>query len=209
MDLNSSTNPSPVRCLRADARLEEIFDQVRPDVIVEDNVLAFPAILTSHIPWVRIVSCNQLELKDPNLPPTFSGYPTTNRSGWDDFRHRYRELHKDLHADFSNFCMEVGAPPLPSGEFIWESPYLNFYLYPSMADYPRSRTLASTWQRLDSYVRDTDESFEIPPELGGRRETDLLESREPGIGGCRADESPRRGAGQEPASSDYQQRATA
>ena len=149
------------------ARLEEIFDEVRPNVIVQDNVVAFPAIVASHIPWVRIVSCNPLELKDPNLPPTVSGYPTNDRSGWDDFRHRYRELHADLHADFSNFCTEVGAPSLPSGEFIWESPYLNLYLYPSMADYPRSRTLASTWQRLDSCVRDTDEAFEIPPALQG------------------------------------------
>ena len=26
-------------------------------------------------PWARIVSCNPLELKDPGLPPVFSGYP--------------------------------------------------------------------------------------------------------------------------------------
>lgn len=148
------------------ARLKEIFDEIRPDVIVEDNVVAFPAIVTSKIPWVRIVSCNPLELKDPNLPPNFSGYATNDRSGWKEFRHRYLDLHQDIHENFSSFCMEVGAPSLPSGEFIWESPYLNLYLYPAMADYPRSHRLAASWHRLDSCVRDTDEPFEIPPELG-------------------------------------------
>ena len=49
-------------------------------------VVAFPAVLASGIPWVRIVSCNPLELKDPALPPTFSGLPSADRSGWDHFR---------------------------------------------------------------------------------------------------------------------------
>src|SRR5712692_3213008 len=46
-------------------RLTEIFQEVQPDVIVEDNVVAFPAVLTSGLPWARIVSCNPLEVKDP------------------------------------------------------------------------------------------------------------------------------------------------
>src|SRR5439155_22190440 len=74
-----------------DERLAEIFADVKPDVIVEDNVVGFAAVLASRIPWVRIASCNPLELKDPALPPTFSGYATDDRSGWEDFRTRYRE----------------------------------------------------------------------------------------------------------------------
>jgi len=148
-------------------QLEETFAELRPDVIVEDNVVAFPAISSSRIPWVRIVSCNPLELKDPNLPPAFSGYPTTKPTGWDDFRQRYLDVHEDLQRSFSNFCTEVGAPPLPRGEFIWESPYLNLYLYPSVVDYQRSRALSPRWQRLDSCVRDTDEAFQVPPVLRG------------------------------------------
>src|SRR6266849_971548 len=35
-------------------RLTEIFQEVQPDVIVEDNVVAFPAVLTSGLPWARI-----------------------------------------------------------------------------------------------------------------------------------------------------------
>jgi MGT family glycosyltransferase len=145
-----------------DERLAQIFDEVRPDVIVEDNVVAFPAVPASGVPWVRIVSCNPLELKDPDLPPTFSGYPTDDRSGWEEFRARYRELHEPLQREFSEFCVERGAPPLAEGEFIHESPHLNLYLYPREVEYERSRPLASSWRRLDSCVREPDGSFDWP-----------------------------------------------
>jgi MGT family glycosyltransferase len=146
-----------------DDRLREIFAQLEPDVIVEDNVVSFPAVLASGRPWMRIVSCNPLELKDPALPPTFSGYPTEDIAAWDEFRERYHELHEPLQAEFSAFCEERGAPPLPELEFIHESPFLNLYLYPAEADYGRSRALGERWQRLDSCVREVDESFEPPP----------------------------------------------
>jgi MGT family glycosyltransferase len=145
-----------------DDRLREIFGELEPDVIVEDNVVAFPAVPASGHPWVRIVSCNPLELKDPQLPPPFSGYASGDRASWDEFGRRYHELHEPLGAEFSAFCEERGAPPLPELEFIHESPFLNLYLYPAEADYQRSRPLAETWQRLESCVRDVDEEFRPP-----------------------------------------------
>jgi MGT family glycosyltransferase len=149
-----------------DDRLAEIFAEVRPDVIVQDNVVAFPAVPASGTPWVRIVSCNPLELKDAELPPTFSGYPTHERTGWDAFRTRYRDLHGPLQREFSELCVERGAPPLPAGEFIHESPSLNLYVYPGEADYERSQPVGP-WERLDSCVRETDTEFELPRD--GRR----------------------------------------
>ena len=145
-----------------DERLAEIFGELRPDVIVQDNVVAFPAVPAAGIPWVRIVSCNPLELKDPDLPPTFSGLPIADRSGWEEFRRRYRELHEGLQRDFSAFCVERGAPPLPQLELVHESPYSNLYLYPAEADYPRTRPLGPTWHRLDSCVRGAP-PWEPPP----------------------------------------------
>src|SRR6201999_797007 len=93
-----------------DARLAEIIAEVAPDVIVEDNVLTFPAILASGRPWVRIVSCNPAEVKDPNIAPPFSGYPADERGAWDAYRAEYRAAHADLHASFSAFCVDRGAP---------------------------------------------------------------------------------------------------
>jgi MGT family glycosyltransferase len=145
-----------------DDRLREIFGEIEPDVIVEDNVVAFPAVPASGHPWVRIVSCNPLELKDPQLPPPFSGYASGDRAGWDEFRRRYHELHEPLGAEFSAFCEERGAPPLPELEFMHESRFLNLYLYPAEADYQRSQPLAESWQRLESCVREVDEEFRPP-----------------------------------------------
>jgi UDP:flavonoid glycosyltransferase YjiC (YdhE family) len=145
-----------------DDRLRGIFGELEPDVIVEDNVVAFPAVPASGRSWVRIVSCNPLELKDPELPPPFSGYPTQDRTAWNEFRERYRELHAPLQADFSAFCEERGAPALPELEFIHESPFLNLYLYPAETDYARSRPLSTTWRRLESCVRVVDGELEPP-----------------------------------------------
>jgi MGT family glycosyltransferase len=148
-----------------DDRLVEIIDELAPDAIVEDNVCAFPAIPASGRPWVRIVSCNPLELRDPALPPPYSGLPAGDPSAWDAFRAEYRRVTADLHRDFSAFCEERGAPPLPDGDLIHTSPQLNLYLYPAEADYPRSRPLDPTWHRLDSCVRQTDEPWEPPAPL--------------------------------------------
>src|SRR5919108_506727 len=142
-----------------------VFAELEPDVIVEDNVCAFPAIPASGRPWVRIVSCNPLELKDPELPPPYSGLPSDDRSKWEAFRAEYRRVTADLWADFDSFCRERGAPPLPEGEFIHESPHLNLYIYPQELDYERSRALAPTWHNLESSVRDTDPTWEPPAEF--------------------------------------------
>jgi MGT family glycosyltransferase len=148
-------------------QLEAILDRARPDVIVEDNVCAFPALLTTGAPWVRIMSCNPLELKDPDLPPTFSGYPTNDRTGWDAFRAEVERTHRQTWERFDTFVVESGAPPLPDLEFVHESEHLNLYLYPEAADYPRSKPPASTWHRLDSSVRQTEDPWEVPEALKG------------------------------------------
>ena len=146
-------------------RLEEIFDEVRPEVIVEDNVVGFPAVVASGRPWVRIASCNPLELKHPALPPPYSGYPLADRSGWEEFRSEYRRTHFDVWKDFSEYAVANGCPPPDDLEFIHESPWLNLYVYPEEADYPRPRPLAPTWHRLDSSVRRADAAFEVPQSL--------------------------------------------
>jgi MGT family glycosyltransferase len=146
-------------------QLEAILDRANPDVIVEDNVIAFPALLTQRAPWVRIMSCNPLEMKDPALPPTFSGYPLADRSGWEEFRAEYERSHRATWEKFNQFVLEQGAPSLPDLEFIHESEHLNLSIYPEEAEYPRVRPLGPTWHRLDSSVRETDEPWEIPDEL--------------------------------------------
>ena len=150
-----------------DERLVEILEEVAPDVVVEDNVVGFPAIPASGRPWVRIVSCNPLEVKDQALPPTFSGLPLDDPSEWDAFRLEYGRQVGGLQASFSEFYVERGAPPLPGIELIHESPWLNLTLYPQELDYPRSLQLGSRWSNLQTCVRATDPPWE-PPENDGR-----------------------------------------
>jgi MGT family glycosyltransferase len=146
--------------------LAGIIKRVQPDVIIEDNVVGFPALVTAGVPFVRIVSCNPLEIKDPDIPPTFSGYPAADPTGWQAFRDEYERVHRPMWAEFNAWVIEQGAPPLPDLEFIHEGT-LNLYIYPELADYRRAGPLAPSWHRLDSSVRETDENFMLPDTLAG------------------------------------------
>ena len=148
-----------------DERLTEIIEEVRPDVIVEDNVVSFPALPASGVPWVRIVSCNPAEVKDPDVPPTFSGYPTADHGRWEEFRAEYARVIRPLYESFNEFCRERGAPPLPPLELMHDSPDLDLWLYPAAVDYVRFEPLAGIWHNLESCVRGTDEPWQIPEEL--------------------------------------------
>jgi MGT family glycosyltransferase len=150
-----------------DDRLREIIDELEPDIVVEDNVVAFPALPASGRPWARIVSCNPTEIKDPQVPPPFSGLPIEDRGAWGAYREAYREALGGMQAEFDAYCRERGAPPLPVGEFIHESPWLNLYLYPDEVDYPRVEPLGERWHNLQASVRATDPDWQVPQELSG------------------------------------------
>ena len=145
-------------------QLTEIVARTAPDVIVEDNVVGFPALMTAGAPFVRIVSCNPLELRGPDVPPAFSGYPAADAGSWPDFRTEYDRVHRGLWKEFSDWFAGQGAPPLPDLEFIGDGA-VNLYVYPEIADYARSATLGSGWHRIDSSVRHTDAAFALPDQL--------------------------------------------
>ncbi len=143
-------------------RLRELFGELRPDVIVEDNVVAFPAVAASGCPWVRIMSCNPLEMPGLDLPPVFSGYPSDDRTAWDDFEAERERTHRAMWEAFDDFVLHTVGTGLPVLRFIAESPNLNLYVCPAETDYRRSEPLAPTWHRLESCVRETDPAFEWP-----------------------------------------------
>src|SRR3954447_19490289 len=129
-----------------DDRLLEIFDELGPDVVVEDNVVGFPALLSNGRPWVRTASCTPAEIKAPAIPPFSSGYAVASRGAasapgapsWNDFLGEVERTHRSMWEDFDGFCQSRGAPALTWGEmgpdFIHESRWLNLYLYPAIAD---------------------------------------------------------------------------
>jgi MGT family glycosyltransferase len=73
-----------------------------------------------------------------------------------------------MRADFDEFSRGRGAPPLPDGELIHSSRWLNLYLYPRELDYARSIPIAGTWHNLESSVRGSDAPWSVPEELADR-----------------------------------------
>jgi UDP:flavonoid glycosyltransferase YjiC (YdhE family) len=106
-------------------------------------------------------------MEDPILPPVFSGLPSNDRAGWEEFHQEYRRLHDPLIGQLSDFNQSVGADPLPEGHFQYDSPYANLYLFPEVMDYPRSVPLDHTWHRLDSTVRVGESAFDVDSVLPG------------------------------------------
>jgi MGT family glycosyltransferase len=152
-------------------QLREIIARQQPDVIVEDNVVSFPALQTAGKPFVRIVSCNPLEIRGPDgaeIPPTYSGLPSDDRSQWQAFREEYDRTHRPTWGEFDAWCRDQGTAPLPELEFEHSSKDLNLYVYPQVADYTDRRPLDATWRRLDSSVRATDGDFELPESMANR-----------------------------------------
>ena len=148
-------------------RVMAIWDEVRPDVVVTDNVTGYPAVELAGAPWVRVVSCNPLEMRDPDLPPPLSGLPAGDRSEWQAFRDEYHRVHAGLLAEHNEFRASVGVAPCPEDEFNTASPWLNLYEFPEAADYSRSRPLDATWQRMESSVRAGEAAFDVGERVPG------------------------------------------
>ncbi|NRQ34384.1 glycosyltransferase [Nonomuraea sp. NN258] len=146
-------------------QLKAIIERVNPDVIVEDNVITFPALLTAGKKFARIVSCNPLEVRGADVAPVFSGLPADDRGEWDAFRAEYERTHREIWTAFNEWCVEQGTEPLPDLDFIHEGD-LNLYVYPEILDYTDARPLGESWHRLDSSVRETDEDFTLPFDRG-------------------------------------------
>jgi|FLOH01.1.fsa_nt_gi MGT family glycosyltransferase len=155
-------------------RLREIIAKVKPDVVVEDNVVCFPALVTAGVPFVRIVSCNPLEVKGAAVAPALSGYSQEDSSSWNEFRTEYEKTHREMWNNFNQFVINSGAPTLPDLEFIHTSDFANLYVYPAEADYINERPLDPKWTRMDSSVRSTDETYDIPTEIAQRPEGSAL-----------------------------------
>jgi MGT family glycosyltransferase len=155
-------------------RLREIIATHRPDVIVEDNVVLFPALATAGVPFVRIMSCSPLEIPGSDVPPPFSGLPSADSSDWDAYRSEFDNTHRELWADFNAWVQKQGGAPLPDLEFMPRANAANLYVYPAEADYSEVRPLDDSWTRMDSSVRETDEDYPLPPEVADRPDDSAL-----------------------------------
>ena len=154
--------------------LREIIARQRPDVIVEDNVVSFPALQTAGAPFVRIVSCNPLEIRgdDPDAArrsrrPTPACPRTTRPAGRRSARSTTGPTARRGRRSTPG-AGRTGPRRCPSSSSRTpraSSTSTSTRRSPTTSIAGRS---AATWLRLDSTVRSTDAPFELPAALADR-----------------------------------------
>lgn len=145
----------------AEPGLTEALARLRPDLIVLDNVVMFPAVVRAGCPWVRVVSCAETEVPDPNVPPYLSGLAPDDpaRAG---FEAAALAATASAHGRYNAFRRASGLPPLPAGQFIEASPVLNLLLSPEPVRYVRDRPLdPALWTYLEGCVRQ-EAPYDVP-----------------------------------------------
>ena len=82
----------------AEKDLPGVLDKVKPDVVCVDNVILFPAIKRyakkNRKPWVRIISCSENEIEDPDIPPHLSGAGAKDKKAHATYRKRFNAGHQ-------------------------------------------------------------------------------------------------------------------
>lgn len=134
--------------------LPGILAKIQPDLICVDNVILFPAIKQFGKPWVRIISCSENEIEDPEIPPHLSGCGEKDFACHAAFRARFNEVIAPIHSDFNKFLVECGESPYPIGQFFEASPFMNMLLYPEPVAFQRKYPLdPKRFQYLEGCVR--------------------------------------------------------
>ncbi|MGA8259300.1 MAG: glycosyltransferase [Arenicellales bacterium] len=146
----------------AEKDLPGVLARTRADLICVDNVILFPAIKRFGVPWVRIVSCSENEIEDPQIPPHLSGCGAKDFACHEAYRAHFNAVIKPLHDDFNAFLAECGETPYPLGQFFETSPHMNLLLYPEAVKFERKYPLdPSRFQYLEGCVRQ-EKPYEIP-----------------------------------------------
>ena len=146
----------------AQKSLPETLEKVQPDIICVDNVILFPAIKQFGKPWVRIISCSENEIPDPDIPPHLSGCSQDDKEGFEAFENRFQEVVEDIHKRFNEFLKANGEEPYPPGQFFEASPHLNLLLYPEAVKFKRRQPLdPERFQYLEGCIR-KDQPYEVP-----------------------------------------------
>ncbi len=149
--------------IQAEAGLETLIRRIKPDAIVLDNVIMFPAIANAGVPWIRVVSCAETEIPDPNVPPYLSGMAADDPAR-PTFEAAYLAKTNPAHRRYNRFRRSRGLTPLPPGQFLEISDHLNLLLAPSAICYDRAYPLpVDRFVFLEGCVRE--EARFDPPSL--------------------------------------------
>ncbi|MCM2472371.1 glycosyltransferase [Rhizobium sp. CG5] len=134
--------------------LRQLLARLKPDAIVLDNVVMFPAVATAGVPWIRVVSCAETEIPDALVPPYLSGLTETPGAAWTAFSATYDKVTAAAHKKLSTFMAECGLKPPAAPLFLDASPDLNLLLAPQIIRHRRAEPLdPQRFVFLDGCVR--------------------------------------------------------
>jgi MGT family glycosyltransferase len=147
--------------VNAEAPLRQLLARLKPDAVVLDNVIMFPALAAAGCPWVRVVSCAETELPDANVPPYLSGLAADDPSRAI-FEARYLAAVSPAHDRFNRLRADAGLASLPKGLFLEASPDLNLLLTPTIVRRERAEPLdPARFVYLQGCVR-SEGPFDVP-----------------------------------------------
>ncbi|KTC71402.1 hypothetical protein Lbir_1740 [Legionella birminghamensis] len=132
--------------IKANPLLKKALAEIKPDPICFDDVVLYPAFKQQGCPWVRIISCNELEVPDPKLPPALSGYSTSDSTSYARFRYQFLASIQPIHEQFNQFLADHHEKPYPNGQFLELSPFQNLFIFPRAVAYSRSE--AFHWNKV-------------------------------------------------------------
>ncbi len=143
--------------------LDEVLADLSPDVIINDNVALYPATQQAGCPWIRMISCSENEIIDPDIPPHLSGCAEGDREAAQAYRDEFQRHLQPLHKDFMDFVETCGLDRIEFPEFVQPSPYLNLLLYPEPLRFSRKFPLdPETFVYLDGCIRSESSDYELP-----------------------------------------------
>ena len=146
----------------AQKELPDTLARVKPDLVCIDNVVLFPAAKQFGVPWIRIISCSENEIPDPDIPPHLSGCGEADKACFEAFESHFNAVVAPTHARFNEFLADCGEAPYPLGQFFEASPYLNLLLYPEPVKFKRHQPLdPSRFQYLEGCVRQ-EQHYDLP-----------------------------------------------
>ena len=73
-------------------------------------------------PWVRIISCSENEIEDPDIPPHLSGCGEDDHACHARYRDRFNAVIRPIHEHFNAFLTRTAKKPYPLGQFFEASP---------------------------------------------------------------------------------------
>ncbi|XP_054152634.1 NDP-glycosyltransferase YjiC-like [Oppia nitens] len=178
-------------------RYQQIIDELQPDVIVVDSYVGCYPLTNSGRPWVWLFSASPLfAFNNRKLPPPWSGLKVDASDECQEFWHSIEDMLQNLHNIVKESYESSSAPVDDNNgvevEYDWSdictvhprSPYLNIYMTPEELDYQEIQPLPENWRRVDGFVRQTDETFELPDKLLDNRSDSKLVFLSMGSIGC-------------------------